>query len=262
VSPEATPDPAVPQEVYDKRYYLELADGYEEFTAGGSAGRYAWALKELRLPQGGTLLDIGCGRGELVFSALAEGAARAIGVEYAEAAIEIAREAAAERGYAERVELLTADARAIPLGDATADGIAMLDVIEHLTPSEQADALRESLRLLKPGGRFVLHTFPNRHIYGTYAVIRRFWPGGGSWPEDPRLDVEHEMHVGEVTVAEMSAALGTAGFTGIQCGHMPWVYDDHFPTPRSKAFFALLAKFPPTKKRALASVVATATKPG
>ncbi len=28
------PDPAVPQELYDEHYYLELADGHEEFAAG------------------------------------------------------------------------------------------------------------------------------------------------------------------------------------------------------------------------------------
>ena len=70
----------------------------------------------------------------------------------------------------------------MPLEDAVADGIAMLDVIEHLTPDEQADALRECLRLLRPGGRIVLHTFPNRAIYETYSRIRRVWPGGRSWP--------------------------------------------------------------------------------
>ena len=146
--------------------------------------------EQLGLPDGGTLLDIGCGRGELVFWGLEHGAGRAIGVEYAEAAIEVARGAAAERGLGERAELIAADARAIPLPDATADGIAMLDVIEHLTFAEQAAALTESLRLLKPGGRFVLHTFPNRAIYETYAKPRRVWPGGRTWPADPRKELE------------------------------------------------------------------------
>ncbi len=99
----------------------------------------------------------------------------------------------------------------MPLADDVADGIAMLDVIEHLTPDEQADALRECLRLLRPGGRIVLHTFPNRAIYETYSRIRRVWPGGRSWPEDPRKPIEREMHVGELTAAELEAALQRGG---------------------------------------------------
>jgi cyclopropane fatty-acyl-phospholipid synthase-like methyltransferase len=252
------PDPAVPQDVYDEHYFLHMAEGHEQFAAGATAGRYAFALSKLAIPAGGTLVDIGCGRGELVFAALEQGAGRAVGIEYAEAALSIARRAAEERGFGGSAELITADARDVPLPDACADGIAMLDVIEHLTPAEQPDALREVKRLLKPGGRFVMHTFPNRHIYETYERIRRFWPGGREWPEDARSDEERQMHVGEVTAAEFREALETAGFTEIHVGHTPWIYTEHMPTRGSKAVFTRLARFGPTEHLAKASVLATA----
>jgi len=261
VSEGAAPDPAVPQELYDEHYYLNLADGHEAFAAGETAGRYAWALEQLAVPDGGTLLDVGCGRGELVFWALEHGAGRAIGVEYAEAAIEVARGAAAERGYGERAELLAADARAIPLPDATADGIAMLDVIEHLTFAEQAAALQESLRLLKPGGRFILHTFPNRSIYETYSKLRRVWPGGRNWPVDPRKPLEKQMHVGELTAKECEQQLAQAGFTEVEVSFTPWIYTDHVPSRRAKAVFRRIAEFGPTEHLAKASLVATASAP-
>lgn len=252
------PEPAVPQDLYDEHYYLHKAEGAEVFTAGEIAGRYAFALERLGLPEGGTLVDIGCGRGELVFAALDAGAGRAVGIEYAEVALAIARRAAAERGHGERAELIAADARAVPLPDGSADGVAMLDVIEHLTPAEQADAVAEVKRLLKPGGRFLMHTFPNRNIYETYRRIRLFWPGGRHWPEDPRSEEEHQMHVGEITAAEFHETLEAAGFTDIEVGHTPWIYTEHLPTPASKRFFTRLANFGPTEHMAKASVLATA----
>ena len=258
----ATPEPEVPQEAYDERYYLEMAEGYDEFAAGGIAGRFAWALNELELPDGGVVLDIGCGRGELLFAALEKGAGRAIGVEYAEAAIAVAGRAAAERGYGDRAELLAADARAIPLPDDVADGIAMMDVIEHLNTAEQQAALAEVKRLIKPGGRLVLHTFPNRAIYETYSKLRRVWPGGRSWPEDPRLEIEHQMHVGELTAKELELMLNEAGFTGAQVGFTPWIYADHLPTRASKAVFRRIARFGPTEHLAKASLSAIVTAPG
>ncbi len=150
----------------------------------------------------------------------------------------------------------------MPLEDEVADGIAMLDVIEHLTPGEQADALRECLRLLRPGGRIVLHTFPNRAIYETYSRIRRVWPGGRSWPADPRKPIEREMHVGELTAVELEAGLRAAGFAAVDVSHTPWIYTDHVPSPRAAALFRRLAGFRPTEHLAKASLVATATKPG
>ncbi len=263
MSEGAIPDPAVPQELYDEHYYLQLAEGHEEFTAGGVAGRYAWALKELELPEGGTLLDIGCGRGELVFWALEHGAGRAIGIEYAEAAIRIARGAAAARGFGDRAELLAADARAIPLPDASVDAVAMLDVIEHLTFAEQLEALRESLRLLTPGGRFVLHTFPNRAIYETYSRLRRVVarrPRLAARPAQARSSTRCTSASSPAPSSRSSCALPAS--PGIDVGYMPWVYDDHFPSERAKAAFRRIAAFGPTEHLAKASLVATATAPG
>ena len=64
----------------------------------------------------------------------------------------------------------------------------MIDVIEHLSAAEQADALREAYRVLRPGGRILIHTMPNRLIYDvTYRVQRSLRPRRWrTWPADPR----------------------------------------------------------------------------
>jgi cyclopropane fatty-acyl-phospholipid synthase-like methyltransferase len=38
----------------------------------------------------------------------------------------------------------------------------MLDVVEHLTPTELDRTLAQARRILAPGGRLYIHTFPNR----------------------------------------------------------------------------------------------------
>ncbi|MGE5225580.1 MAG: methyltransferase domain-containing protein [Planctomycetaceae bacterium] len=66
-------------------------------------------------PGGRTLLDIGCGSGDLALASLARGAAYAIGLDLGPGAIEVARSLAAERGLAERSRFEVADAATIEL---------------------------------------------------------------------------------------------------------------------------------------------------
>ena len=90
--------------------------------------------------------------------------------------------------------------------------------------------------------------------------MRRIWPGGGSWPEEPRSAKELEMHVGEVTAREIRRLLHTAGFRNISVGHTPWVYVDHVPRRSARAVFKLLAAFPPTRALGRASILASAER--
>ena len=227
------PDPVVPAAAYDEAYYLGACMGHAEWSANPGApihGTYTYALLWAGLTAGETLVDIGTGRGELLALAMQSGAARAIGLEYSEAAVALAhRTLAAQR--VDGAQVLLADARAIPLDDGTADLVTLLDVVEHLSPDELARALREARRILRPGGRVVVHTFPNRLVYDvTYRLQRLAVPGRRArWPADPRGPLERSMHVNEQTRGSLRRALRSAGFRDVGVSFGELVHDAIVP---------------------------------
>jgi 2-polyprenyl-3-methyl-5-hydroxy-6-metoxy-1,4-benzoquinol methylase len=98
---------------------------------------------------GGTLVDVGCGTGDL-WRATRERFARCIGVDavrYADLPSEVAFEQA------------DLDRDRLPIGDGTADVAAAVEVIEHL--ENPRAFVRELARVTKPGGWIVVTT-PNQ----------------------------------------------------------------------------------------------------
>jgi ubiquinone/menaquinone biosynthesis C-methylase UbiE len=239
------PPPEVSQAAYDEPYYLHACAGYDEWRSSGGqqvAGRYPGVLALAGLQAGETLVDIGAGRGELIVCA-GELGASAVGIEYSEAALALAERTLAAHGNPAGVSMLAADARALPLEDASADLVTMLDVIEHLTVAEQVAALTEVRRILRPGGRVLIHTMPNRLIYDvTYRLQRAWHPGRRRrWPRDPRNDYERQMHVGEQTARSLRARLTEAGLARVDVRHGEMIYVGHVPDERAHLLYHRLA---------------------
>ncbi|MDP1794934.1 MAG: class I SAM-dependent methyltransferase [Acidimicrobiales bacterium] len=239
-------------DVYDEDYFRHACGGATEWRESDGtkvAGIYPGCLHKARFAPGEVLVDIGTGRGELLAVAARVGAARAIGVEYAAAAVAMAEQTIAAFGVAERAEVILADARAIPLPDATADVVTMLDVVEHLSPTELHRSLGEARRLLKPGGRLLIHTFPTRTIYEVTYKLQRLWHR--SWPAEPRNQYELGMHVNEQSLWSLRKAMRAAGFTGARVTLGDIVYTDMIPDPRAARLYHRLAKVPIAPLRAL-----------
>jgi protein-L-isoaspartate O-methyltransferase len=78
-------------------------------------GRMLRALEQQGL-EGRTVLDVGCGTGDLALATLARGAERVTGVDLGPGAIEQARALAEERGLAARTSFSVGDGAAVPLG--------------------------------------------------------------------------------------------------------------------------------------------------
>ena len=137
----------------------------------------------------------------------------------------------------------------MPVQDATADLVTLLDVVEHLSPDELDRALRESLRILRPGGRLLVHTLPNRLIYDvTYRWQRRLLPWRlRRWPADPRVELERVMHVNEQTRRSLLAAIRRAGFADASVEHGQWIHDGFVPDERARRLYRRLAKLPVTR---------------
>jgi len=250
------PPPVVPPDLYNDDYFRHACGGSEVWRESGGTkadGIYPGSLTRARLQTGEVVVDIGTGRGELLAVAVKMGAARAIGVEYAEAAVAMAHKTIAAQHVADKAEVILADARAIPVEDATADLVTMLDVVEHLSPDELHRTLGEARRVLKPGGRILIHTFPTRTIYDwTYRWQRRAWPGRAkSWPKQPRNEYELTMHINEQTVWSLARALRAAEFTDAKAELGEWVYTGMIQDAGAAKLYHRLAKVPFTPVRAL-----------
>jgi ubiquinone/menaquinone biosynthesis C-methylase UbiE len=101
------------------------------------------------LPQGGSLLDVGCGQGKS-FRLLRDAfqPTRMLGLDADPHSVSLSEAEASREGM--RVEVLTADCAAIPLPDASIDIVFCHQTFHHLV--EQERALAEIWRVLTPGG--------------------------------------------------------------------------------------------------------------
>ncbi|HEX4820362.1 MAG TPA: methyltransferase domain-containing protein [Acidimicrobiales bacterium] len=256
--------PVVPAGVYTEDYYTGCCAGHEEWVRSGgalAAGVYAHCLALAGVSRGDVVLDVGTGRGELLAVAIERGATRAIGVEYAAAAIPLARRTLEQHSISDRAAVVLGDARRLPLPDASVDVVAMLDVVEHLAPDELALAVRDAHRVLRRGGRIVIHTMPNREIYSvTYRLLRQLWPGGRRWPSDPRNDMERLMHVNEQSRGSLHAVLERAGFRNIDVAFGHWIYTDFVPSPSARRVYHWLARSNRTRRFGAGNLLATANR--
>src|SRR4029079_7559385 len=128
---QATPERVEP-DVYTDDYYLTNCHGFEDFvmSGGGKVGpRFVKALSLAGELSRKRVLDVGCGRGELVIQSAMRGA-EAWGIDYAQAAVDIAARALSSvgPGLQERMHAEQMDVKALQFGDAFFDVVFMMDV--------------------------------------------------------------------------------------------------------------------------------------
>jgi SAM-dependent methyltransferase len=107
------------------------------------------------LHSGDAVLDIGCGAGvdSLVAGHLVGAGGRVVGLDVTPAMVERARARLSRLGLA-NVTFQVGDAEALPFPDATFDAIISNGVFNLTLDKEKA--LKETHRVLKPGGRLML----------------------------------------------------------------------------------------------------------
>ena len=216
-----TNKPSLPSTLYTEDYFLSACEGYEEFVESQGerlSRRLSEAFAYAEVKPGMQVLDVGCGRGEILRHVTRLGA-RAYGVDYAEVAVKLSREAT--RDEPAPIGVYRTDAKRLPYPDGAFDRLLMFDVVEHLYPWELDAALQDARRVLRPQGMIVVHTAPNRW-YDQYAYpfvrgVRRLQ--GKKYPANPRaLNVEAnvEVHVNEQSIVSLRRYLERAGFTHVK----------------------------------------------
>jgi len=115
------------------------------------------------------ILELGCGHGALLHFARKLGYSNIEGVDGSPAQIAAARRLGIE-GIREG-QLMAALAAA---PDASYDAVILFDVLEHLTRDEVIDAIDAIARVLKKGGRLILHVPNGASPFGTLMIYSDF----------------------------------------------------------------------------------------
>lgn len=150
---------------------------------GSKVGKFRLRDKVLAtLPWRGDerVLDVGCGRGLLlagVAQRLLSGRVIGIDVWRSEDQARNGPEATLRNmrleGFSERVEVRTADARDLPFDADSFDVVVSSWALHNLTlRDDRQRALREIVRVLRPGGRLALIDIRHGHEYA--AVLREY----------------------------------------------------------------------------------------
>ncbi len=236
----------IPAEVYDEETVLSFVGNgqYQDFIASKGdrlPPRMARALLLMDLRPGMRVLDMGCGRGEIVLHAARQGA-EVVGIDYSADCLRLTRQTlnvASEKDRG-RVTLWQADATALPFEDGVFERVLMLDIMEHLHDWQIGRALREARRVLKPKGYVVLHTLPNRwalqYGYPLFRLLSR------RLPRTPRSDVERSVHINEQDPLSLKRALGQAGFAfeiwleNLTLNQATWQDEKRFTDVRHEAY--------------------------
>ena len=231
IEPSVQKQPVSP-ELYTEEYFTTACEGYDEFltTEGQQLSRRLAAAFDLAtVAPGMQVLDVGCGRGEILLHC-AELGADVYGIDYAPVALQLTKrllEKAQQDTEKETskneggIGVSLADAKHLPFPDGYFDRVLMFDVVEHLHPWELHQAMEEIHRVLKPNGRFIIHTAPNiwydRYAYPIVRQFRRILGQGAEYPKNPReflVDHNQDVHVNEQSWWSLKQALKAAGFSG------------------------------------------------
>jgi SAM-dependent methyltransferase len=145
-------------------YLLLSVASYLYTTRRGKFHVWAKILAGVPLRGDERVVDLGCGRGavlHMVAQRLPSG--RAVGVDLWNTrdqsgnALEVTQRNAAREGIADRVELQTADLRALPFADASFDLVLSSLAIHNIADrTGREQAIDEAVRVLTPGGRLLI----------------------------------------------------------------------------------------------------------
>ncbi|MEZ4512020.1 MAG: methyltransferase domain-containing protein [Chloroflexota bacterium] len=187
-------------------FWVRFYDPIVRFATLGRINKiHRGTISLANLQPGESVLDIGCGTGDLilVMEPVIGEAGTAVGLDVESAMIAQAQQKADKAGSWATFEVATIEE--IPYPDDTFDLVTSTAMIHHLTPAQVTKGLPEVYRVLKPNGRFLIVDINTARR----SLISRL-PGHRHLARQDRVQ------------DEMPALLQTAGFSHIQTGSHPF----------------------------------------
>jgi len=139
-----------PPDKFSTSYLLSDLEGFKEFQQGKMSPRLAKSLDCVKIDQGDRVLDIGCGRGE-VLQAIKHCGGVPIGLDFSLDAVKISKRTSRE-------EVVRADALNLPFTKEVFDKVLLLEVIYYLDNENIFRVFSEIRFLLKKRGKLLITT--------------------------------------------------------------------------------------------------------
>ncbi|WP_251553676.1 SAM-dependent methyltransferase [Neobacillus muris] len=134
-------------------------------------------LKKLNLQEGQTLLDIGCGWGELILTAAKRYGAKATGITLSEEQFASVQERIQQERLSDLVDVQLIDYREIK--EQQFDRVVSVGMLEHVGKDHLPEYFKEVNDLLKEGGLSVLHSITSPREGASNSWIEKYiFPGG------------------------------------------------------------------------------------
>jgi SAM-dependent methyltransferase len=186
-------------------HFFDEGEAYDRFMGRWSRLLAPRFVTFAGVADGESVLDVGCGTGELTLAIAAVGPAVDVsGVDPSSAYVR----AAQPRVPAERVRFLAGDAQALQFSDATFDRtLSMLAL--NFVPDRQA-ALREMVRVTRRGGIVAAAVWD---YSGRMEMLRAFWDEAVAL--DSAIAVRDERHMALCREGELGALWRVAGLGNI-----------------------------------------------
>ncbi len=230
--------------IYDRDYFLKT-DGADFYSQNLSAPKFLKAAALGKVQTGHRVLDIGCGRGDLA-QTLAQAGAEVMAVDYSRDSLVLTQQTLERLESSDRskIHIFNSDATQLGFGPETMDSIYMVDIAEHLYPEQLAACFDECFRILKPGGRLVVQTSPNKwyNDYG-YPLWEQPWNrvlnkvfGQNLLTRPIRNEMDLKVHINEQTPPSLKKSLNRAGFST-----RVWLGTEYvFPVKKPSLFAGML----------------------
>ena len=201
--------------MYDHQYFKEMRAGANLKKADEERFFDAF-IKIAASPVDAAILDIGCGRGDLLARFVASGVRDVYGCDFSPSAVELTRDRLApllgESVARNNIRLGSATDRTLyaegPLcAEGTFDRIFLTDVVEHLPQPDLEAALANVAYWLKPDGIAIIHTFPTERIHQLYRRYLKLCRGRAM------LEKVDAIHCNVQTVRRLTETIEDAGLT-------------------------------------------------
>ncbi len=200
------------------------ARGYDDYMGSITRQAVEPQLRAAGVEAGTRVLDVACGTGFIAAAATSRGA-KAVGVDFAPSMVAEARK------KFPATEFLEGDAEALPFDGGTFDAVICAFAIMQLPDPDRA--IGEALRVLRPGGRYVLTMWssPERHEF--FGLVQGAIKTHGSL-DVPLPPAPPTFRFGDPK--ECARTLSMAGFVDPEVTELPLVWE----APSPQAFIDLV----------------------